>query len=581
MQFLLCVTVPVLALLITLSFLIVYLIDKKKVDNSIKVTAVYIDFNDKIVTLFQPKTLEKSSSISYVSFCYLFYANEENNHNGEAVNIDEFISHIFEENKLTKEYFETDGITNHQSKHKYRVLFEVTNVDFEKRTLHGNIYYFDNIALFSYPTKYPSKINKYERAYKSTLFNLQRDFSPGRERKLNGASYMFTISNSYTLNSLKYNRYVYWNFFDIVAKYNKKMTKIIQHPSENVFIINDFNSSPRNVCLKYIKNISSDFYLFLQMNNLDSMYKLTCACLEHQNTKADYLLAMKDLRNVMQIALEQNKPYLFFDFRLSNKFYFDEASTTEAKKVIESNQFLYLYEPIYNCVDVRMFGWFCVVDCSNNLFRNIIEIEQYAIKLDLLNHLMKTIMTTVVDKATRELASYSEEARRVYLNVSVNDIEPILRWEKYLSNAVKNVRLIFVFDESNIRDNYGDETIIEKIDDIKLHNKIALSINNQNLVLPNEIYERFDYFIFNSNQVVDAKDSAHEEFVLKKSMEKVLRYRKRLLFKGVKTLNEVEFRLKTGLKYLSGPAIGLPNEMFIPLDPKVVDRIKKIEGKNK
>ena len=122
-----------------------------------------------------------------------------------------------------------------------------------------------------------------------------------------------------------------------------------------------------------------------------------------------------------------------------------------------------------------------------------------------------------------------------------------------------------------------------KLDEViaKLHSKgykLSLNVTLKTLELPDEMYALFDYFQFDVtffDQNFD--DISHSSLTMKRSIEKVLKYHKKVIVSSVETWNDVELRVQENLKLLSGSVISPYSEMILPINKKVIEKIKKIK----
>ena len=72
-------------------------------------------------------------------------------------------------------------------------------------------------------------------------------------------------------------------------------------------------------------------------------------------------------------------------------------------------------------------------------------------------------------------------------------------------------------------------------------------------------------------------DISHSNLTMKRSIEKVLKYHKKVIVSSVETWNDVELRVQENLKLLAGSIISPYSEMILPINKKVMEKIKKIK----
>lgn len=562
--------------------IVLHVIFRKKRINSFEIKHFIIDKENGIVKVFVPRNLSKVSTISILSFYRYFEENSSSALYDQPDKIETFVNNYFNESYNGKDYFEVNALKNLKTLNYYRGVFEVTKINREKGIMHANLYYFKNLPTINKKERFNGKQEKLEKAYpsKEGIKDLNRVFQSKDTPR--GASFMFTISAKYRLNALKTERYVYWTLFDILAKYNKRYDKIIYPTNDNElsFVVHNFKFSTTQTCLKYITKIEEDFNMFLSCNDLLDQYGLYISVFEHQSNIRDYGAIIKNLYNFVQYAISENRNHLFYDSKLPTNLRLDENTKRETSWIIEKNLFIYKYRPIFDTQKLDMYGWICSISIEPGMFDDIYELKLYAKALNRLTDLMRINLKTITNNASNELGSYSRESRKLFISVQTKDVESILKLQVLLSN-VDDVDLIFIFDELDLRNNYNNENLLRMILDLKKYNDVAMAIKTHEQVIPNEIYAEFNYFMFNSPSLKDNKDIGHASFVLKKSIEKTLKYRKDIILTDVKNLSDLEVRIQSDLRYFEGPVFGEPNEKFLPINPKLIEKIKKFEVKNK
>ena len=539
---------------------------KKKFYISNKVFVV--DHANKLVKYFDKKYLKSISSISFNAF-FLFFDSESKK------NVTNLIEKALTEQIALPMAIEVDSYYQPGSKRIYRALLEVTSVNSKRELVHLNLYYFKHLPLLSQPDKKILKRDK--KTYNLTSYDIDREFR--FSLPYSGASYMFNITAMLHINSVKFNNFIFYSFYDILAKHSND--KSIAKLSPTLYVVYDFKTANRIGFLKYINTIRKEFKMVLDLNQLSEYARLNIAVVEHKFFPNNYILVMKHLKQLMNDVVNSNKPYAFYDIANQNTFYFDPSLKNEAQAIILGHEFSYVFEPVLDTKLMKVIGYNAYVKTSSKIFADFHELKQYASTLDLGNKLFIEFVKSIAQKSSSELYSAAENKNDIIFYYSIFDeLDVALRNLKIIGN-LDNINLCFVFDEDEILKNLTSEEIINKFHQLSAIKPIGLIIKEQNVVLPDNLVSLFSYFVFISPRHSDAKSSSHDSFILRKSVEKIIKWRKIIVLKDVQSIQDIEVRLQSGLRYLSGPAIGERNEMFLPVSQKVIDRIEKIQVKKR
>lgn len=525
-----------------------------------------IDNANEAVKIVDKKFLSEVRLVSLNTFYRLFDAES-------AKNVLNTIGKTFENVEDTQKIIEVDSSLKFNSSKRYFSVLEISSTNLSKELLHINEYFFKYI-----PPKHindPKKKRKYSKTFNLTKNDIDLLFRQNKNFK--GASFMFCITIMLHLNSSISTTFINYNFYNILAKYYKG--KIIEDFTNDSFITHDFKFSTREAVLKYISLIRRDFNIFLEMNNLSNDVRLNIGVVEHKFFAGDYGAVLKNLKQFANEAVSANKPYLFYDVNANpSSFFYDQAYKTEAESVVLNKKMDYYFEPILDCQNYSLIGYYCSLKPTSSVFSSFSELKQYAFKLGLMKKLFLETMRFIVQKTLNESISNTKQA--IFVNILFFELDNILANLKYIAHF-KEVNICFIFNEEDILQHLTSENVISKMETLSQTAFIGLEVTDKNSVLPEKIYSMFSFFFFNSPIIDNSKSASHTSFVLRKSIEKVLPFKGIVVLRGVKTMNDVEVRLLSELRYLSGQAIGPAKEMFIPVDKKVIERIKRINMKSK
>ena len=277
-------------------------------------------------------------------------------------------------------------------------------------------------------------------------------------------------------------------------------------------------------------------------------------------------------------ASSKNRDFLFYDNSVREEYYFDQSYRTEVQTIIQNHSMKYYFMPIIGVSHCDVIGYFSKIVPISTVFNDINEVKNYSYKLSLSKDLFSENSKHLLSKFVNESSNLKTE-KYLFYNLKYHEIIFANSLLGFILNQ-KRANLVLVFNESDLLKN------IDKNEDYtepfrKLISKgylLSLEITLKTLELPDELYSLFTYFQFDV-EFFDKNfdDISHSSLTMKRSIEKILKYRKKVIVSSVNTWNDVELRIQENLKFLSGDAISPYSEMILPINKKVVDKIKRIK----
>lgn len=550
---------------VILIFIVLQALNNNKPAIFLKNYSYIIDFKEGIVSIVDFRGLNKVKKIALKTFYKLF--DEADVHKLES-----FFNVILEsrkdENKHIGELLELESKSNFNSKDYYFTILEVRGFKKEKSILYVDHLFYKNIP--SRKIKNIKKLEYFKNVFDQNETKIEQSFKMTKN-PFRGATFLFHLSfylkniNTYKKTDIQY------SFFNILCKYTKNI-KILTIDKNSVLTFN-FKNSSRTSFMIYIQNIKRDFELYKSINGLTNQVSLNISIIEHRYFPGDYLKILKTIKQLDNDTIDKKKPYVFYDNSTKLDFYFDNNYNSEIIQMITSHSFEYSFSPIVNIKEERFIGYYCHINPISEIFSSIDEIKKYAYKINYLKQLFMENMKYVVTKSYSEVSNTKSS---FFVEISFNELEYCNSHLGYLNN-VKEVNLVLIFDEYDILTNYTSNFINNKFEKLVAKGYVlALNISQQSNVFSDELYKLFSYFFYNSKQVKrKMQDNSQIEFIGRKTIEKVLKYKKPIIIKNVDTKTDLELRVQSGLSIFEGDVIGKRNQMFIPFDNKILKKIKK------
>lgn len=538
-------------------------INKELIDKKI----VYY-YEEKKFIVFNKKYLTKYEEYVYENFFNFFDSNTRKK-------FESFLNKIIENTSDEIEKIcEVDTLLSKGSFLYYFGVFEFESINFEDKTIHLNEYVFQNIPLLHYfDLKKEEKVRNAFNSKDNVISTKFKNSSPYK-----GVSFIFkiTLINYYNRSSIE--TIIYYTIRNILSKYVSG-SRIFVSEDKFTFMIHDFKINKTVDVLKLINNVRYDFTKFLELNGYVDRVKLSIGAVEHKYFPKSYSKTLKALKQVINECMQKERNFVIYDNQSKGDFFFDQSYKTEVESIINNHFLKYSFSPIVNTQNFTVLGYFSRVEPLSSIFTDINEIKDYAYKLNIDKELFSEITKHVSSKFSNEIDN--EKDSYLFYDLRFNELSYANSLLGYFP-SFKSINSVLVFKEDDLlknvdlNDQYID--LLKKI--ISKGYSIGLEVVYKNLELPETVYSLFDFFIFDSIDFEENfNDLSHSSISLRKSIEKILKYKKKVIIKSVDTWNSVELRMQENLKLISGNAIAPFSEMITPIPKKSIDKIKRIKKK--
>lgn len=559
----------ILLLLILLFFFLFNIISHlyvvKKTSKHYRNNVVSYDYKTNTVSFFNEQKLDGIKTYSFDGYLSRFQEKSRKN-------ITEFFTQIIENIKDIEKTSNVD-ILSKKGDSLFCVL-EFSSINRQKKVIHFKEYSFKYL-----PPIYIEKENKLKKVnytFRSSEKAINNYFL--NTKSLSGATFIFSFKIDYFINDKPIDTFIFYSLKDIIAKYSHN--KIIIDFSLNSFLVHDFNINNQFKIVKYINNIIKDFKLLMELNGFSKKVQIKAGVVEHRYFPKDINKTIKAIRQTINEVFKTPKNYLIYDENINKNFYYDQSYKSEIENIIKQHLIKFSFQAIIDVNKSNVMGYISFVNPSSNVFSDIDEVKQYSYNLGLDKKLFSEILKYLCSKFLNETLGNNEQL--LFYNLKFFELESCNSILGYIQN-VKNVQLVLVFNEQDIIRHLDSKAVIDEFR--KLVSKgyiLALNITERTLDFPDELYNLFTYFVFDSIYFEkNYEDISHSYLPLIRAIEKVLKYKKKNILINVNTTSELEIRIKEGLKYLSGNAISETSEMLLPISKKVISKINKFNNEKK
>ena len=230
-----------------------------------------------------------------------------------------------------------------------------------------------------------------------------------------------------------------------------------------------------------------------------------------------------------------------------------------------------MFRPIIEIKSGQIIGYFEYVKAYDSPFSNFQEMSKYAARINKNIDLFANIAKHVIPKYASECRDYNAS---LFLSVSMVDINHISEVVGDISSCDKS-KITFVFDEQEVNENSSNIELLGKaLRDFKIEGyQIALLLNDKDLLLDDDIYNLFDYFVVGSAMLGTIRKNNHIRLSTYSLIESLIKYNKPIIATDLESWQAVELIIKSGIQYVSSEVISASNDMLLPIEKKKTEKV--------
>lgn len=520
-------------------------------------------------TYFNTSDLTKKVTIDLETFYAHFYA-----HDADVVK--QWIYDICTSVSDVTQYLEVDIHTKFHNKNFFTLLkLEKFNPE------QGLIFIESNILKYVYPQNNPykkvrGKINGVlKRSQMSELIN-----------KTNSAGgYTFAIRFYYmhqaALQSEEIERYLLMSLKNEVYPFlhNPKSPRQIVNPNSNEIFLFDLKMSNKDIALALANSIANNLNRTLALSGYKEAVNFAIGIIENRLFYRSFDTIIEQAKNACMIAQHENKQVMFGKYSRTGNIDVNKFED-DIKHLLKDDAIRYLFRPILVANKKRdyLFGYMNYIRAYDSPFTTIQEMSKYAFRVNKGKELFANFAKNVIPRFASQTSGKKD--LKLFYSVSLYDIEYIISVLPQI-NKYKDVNLVLVFQEQEIQDNISNISALhQSFDELKKQNfKLAISLEDQDLLLESQLYEYFDYYIAGASMLGEIKHNNRIRLSIHTLIEQLLRYNKTIIATDLEGWQSVELIIKAGINYLSCETITPSNDMLLPIDKKKMQKVNNFADK--
>lgn len=562
----------VFIILITLLFILLNYRNRKFVSQvnyeSTTIKVFVLDVKKNEIVSFYKSDLRKKHKIDIVSFYGQFHPNDVDK-------VKEWIFQITVGDSKVDEFLEADVLIKRNRKPCFSLL-RLLKFDSETGIIHIESH------LLKYIT--PNNVNR-SKAYKkkvptgvlkkSQIYSLIK-----KNKSLRGFTFgiRFFYTKQKALSNNNIERHMLMTLKNEVYPFacGKKIQRQILDDGDNEIYLFDLHMGDSKEAFSFCTSIAHSIRKQIEVNGFSGYISFTIAIVENRQYYQD-LDKILEICNDTCILGQTNEQEIIVHERS-----IDNSSNTDKYKnqvdhLFDKDAIRYLFRPIIDITKTQTIGYFQFVKAYDSAFSNFQEMVKYSAKIGLNTDLFALICKHVIPKFAAE-NQFND--CKLFLNVSLLDADKIDGTIKQIPSS-SNTKIVLVFDEHEINENSSDYNVLSAVlmNLINSGYQISLYLRDKDLLLDNQIYTLFDYFIVGSSMLSEIRRNNRIRLSAYTLIESLLKYNRPIIASGLESWQAIELIVESGITILSSDVISPENDMLLPIEKKKMEKLNGMKDK--
>jgi hypothetical protein len=447
----------------------------------------------------------------------------------------------------TPRILETAGTKKFKGQNLFTLL-EVTKIDRDKKVLHLNSH------LMSILKPKHKKRNQYRQAM--TIETMSNEIKKTSIKT--GVLYYirFAFTSKIDEENQKLSGLYLTQIKDRLRVFLSPTLRLIDSDYDLIF----FHFEPQHSMQKntMIRTIVDSIDKYLEINSLKDDLVFALSTIEHHEAPQDLISLIKLGSERGQKLLNNKQKTVSLapagGHTVSSQ---EDNLDSDVKKIIRERALTFKYRAILDTELFQVFGFFSIIHPESNKNINSLTLQKYVANQSNSRETMNYMVKTVLDKN--------------YLT-------------QYLSSQITldSKNLVIVFEESEIRDAESTKGIAALIESIhQLHLEVALVFGNSNLLFNNEIYQLFDFYVFDQRLTLGVEEDQRKLLSIRTIIDRLSPLKKPFIGSDMNELTSLELLDNLGVKLQSAELIAPMTIRFELPDKKIIQRLKQFKEKLK
>lgn len=473
------------------------------------------------------------------------------------------------------EYLEADVLINRTNK----VCFSLLRLLEYNRDV-GLIHLESHLLKYITPLNEPKKKVVGKKAPTGIVKRSQIMQMINKNKALSGFTYCirFFYTKQKIISNDKIERYMVMNLKNAVYPFasNPRLPRQMIDNGENELFIFDLRISNKESAMQLANSMAKAIKREMEVNGFAGFINFSIGVVENANFYRDYDVIEEKAREACMAGQTNSKEIVLHQRNIDAKSEF-VSYNEQIEHILKDNVLRFLYRPIINAKTSQVIGYFEYVKAYDSPFSSYAEMSKYAARINKNVDLLAKVSKSVI---TKFLMERPEESFKLFFSISMVDVNNVYDIISQIPNYQK-AHIILVFDEQEINENSNNvELLLHTLDSLREKGfELALSLKDKNLLLNDQVYFMFHYFVVGSAMMEEVKENNRIRLSLYALIESLLKYSRPIIATDLEGWQAVELIIKSGINYISSDAISASNDMLLPIEKKKMEKVTAMADK--
>ena len=543
---------------------------KRQVTYESTTTRIFIiDVKKNKYVMFNKSDISKKVSNDLFSFYSGFHPND-------IEKVKSWIFDICTHKPDTPEYLEADVVFNNS----HRICFSLLRL-LEYKPEVGLIHLESHLLKYITPNNAPKRKNDNKRAPTGIVKRSQIMAMINRNKALSGYTYCirFYYTKQKVISNDKIERYMIMNLKNVVYPYanNIKLPRQIMDNGENELFLFDLRINSKESALQLATSITKSIKREMEVNGFAGYINFSMGIVENGLFYQDYDAIEEKAREACIAGQTSGKEVVVYQRNISTNNNEIVRYNEQVEHLLEDGVLRFLFRPIIDAKKAQVVGYFEYVKAYDSPFTNFSEMSKYAARINKNLDLFANVCKNVIPRFVMERQN---DSNNLFLSISMIDINSVKDIITHIPNYQK-ANIVLVFDEQEINENSNNvDLLIQTLKGLSESGfALALSLKDKNLLLNDQVYFLFNYFVVGSAMMEEVKQNNRIRLSLYALIESLLKYNRPIVATDLEGWQAVELIIKSGIKYISSDAVSPSNDMLLPVEKKKLEKVASMAEK--
>ncbi len=479
--------------------------------------------------------------------------------------VQNWLRNLLDPKKMALWHLEAKAHIRRAKKTFFSVL-EATKVERERKIIHLNSY----ILRYLSPKK--GRVRRHSNVL--TLQEANRHLEKTASNR--GATYMIKFNyKKYQGNTGMFISSVFLKKLkDKITHFLSMGLFLVEHEGIEILLLETKNLT-NNEHMQIAHSLAHTIVKNLEVSGLKDEVSFAIGVVENKYFPRQMEELLNHARLMADLAEKRGLVVSIYDRNQSDTEITAKAVDLEVVDILKSRKYEVRFRPVLNLHTYDALGYYCSIAIQSPLTSDRLELSRMAQESEASRELLSNIARLL-------LASFVEQRQDpnqlLFFPSSVYERNFIVKSLAMMKKA-KEVRIVLVFDETEINDwEAPKEMLTTMIASLKEKGLgLAIAFTDMHLLLGNEIYNLFDYYILDHRLTGDLVGNDRQRFNFRSLVETLQQFHHPIIAIDMTELAGVELAANFAVDGVSADAVGPFVTRISPFETKTINRIRQFE----